>query len=432
MSCRKRFLLFFLKFVLSCSLSFGQGIYKDTLKITIPEADSIFRAKNLQLLAEKFNVDATRALIVQNRLWDNPTISINQNVYNPETSTTGGRKWFNVSNNGETSVSVQQLFLLAGKRNKRIKLAELATQREEQNYFDMLRTLKYSLRSNFYNIFYLRQIIKVYDKETVSLSKLIKVYEAQLEKGYISKKEVLRLKSNLFSLETENLGFLTQLNGALADFNVLLHTSNVNYFPVMDDARSSYISPDSLQLGEMIDTAFVHRYDLKMAQTDVANSQMNLSYQKALAIPDVSILAGWDRNGSFVHDYNYVGLQFDLPFFNRNQGNVKSAKFALESNKYKLQSSEDQVKADVIQSYGTLLETDRLYNHFDTKFVNDLDVLIDEMAKNYEKRNISLIEFLDYYDAYKENAVQINNLQYNRINAFENLNFSVGKDITNK
>jgi cobalt-zinc-cadmium efflux system outer membrane protein len=86
----------------------------------------------------------------------------------------------------------------------------------------------------------------------------------------------------------------------------------------------------------------------------------------------------------------------------------------------------------VIQSYATLLETERLYNRFDNKFVKDLDSLIKEMIRNYEKRNISLVEFLDYYDAYKENAVQVNNLQYSRINAFENLNFSVGKDITNK
>ena len=59
----------------------------------------------------------------------------------------------------------------------------------------------------------------------------------------------------------------------------------------------------------------------------------------------------------------------------------------------------------------------------------DLDILNEEMLKNFEKKNISLIEFLDYYDAYKENVVQLNNLLYNRINAFENINFSVGKDI---
>ena len=218
----------------------------------------------------------------------------------------------------------------------------------------------------------------------------------------------------------------------MSDFNVLMQTSNICYLPVINDIQYSFKSPDSLKLQVLIDTAFLYRYDLKMTQTELANNQINIAYQKALAVPDVTFAAGWDRNGSFVHNYNYVGLQIDLPFFNRNQGNIKSANFAMESSKYKLQNSENQVKADVIQSYATLLETDRLYKMFDNKFINELDILIDEMTKNYEKRNISLIEFLDYYDAYKNNAVQINNLLFNRINAFENLNFSVGKDITNK
>jgi cobalt-zinc-cadmium efflux system outer membrane protein len=273
----------------------------------LPKADSIFQARNLLLLAEKFNIEASRALILQSRLWDNPTISVNQNVLNTESVTNGGRKWFDFSDKGETSIQVQQLFLLAGKRNKRIKLAEFATQREEQNYFDMLRTLKYSLRSGFYNIYYLHQILKVYDKEMASLGNLIEVFENQLEKGYTSKKEVLRLKSNLFSLENEKLGFLNQLNSSLADFNVLMHTSNVHYLPEITDAQTAYSSPDSFKLQTLIDTAFEHRYDLKIAQTDVNNNKMNLSYQKALAVPDISLSAGWDRNGSFVHNYNFRG-----------------------------------------------------------------------------------------------------------------------------
>ena len=49
-----------------------------------------------------------------------------------------------------------------------------------------------------------------------------------------------------------------------------------------------------------------------------------------------------------------------------------------------------------------------------------------------EKRNISIMEFLDFYDAYKNSIIQLNNLQNARANAIENLNFSVGKDIANK
>jgi cobalt-zinc-cadmium efflux system outer membrane protein len=408
---------------------YGQEVFNDSLKVTLQQADSIFTMQNLLLLAEKCNIDAAKAQIIQARLFNNPAFTVNQNVINTEYKTNGGRKWVDYSDKGETSVQIQKLFLLAGKRNKQIKLAELTATKEEQIYFDLLRTLKYSLRSGFYNIYYLKQILKVYDKEIASMNKLIEAYQGQFEKGYISKKELLRLKSALFSLENEKIGFSSQLINSQADFNVLMHTSNIFYLPQPDTSAFDKFSPEAFKLQTLIDTAYVHRYDLKMAQSDLSISLLNLTYQKAMAIPDVTLSAGWDRNGSYIHDYNFIGLQMDLPIFNRNQGNIKSAKFIAESSKYKLQSAEDQLKADVISAYANAIETNRLYNKFDNKFVADLDILNEEMLKNFEKKNISLIEFLDYYDAYKENVVQLNNLLYNRINAFENINFSVGKDI---
>jgi len=424
----KRQVIFLFLILITVNL-LSQECFKDTLKLSLNQADSMFILQNISLLAEKCNVDAAKAQIIQARLFVNPTLSVNQLLYNTEYQTNGGRKWLDYTNTGETSIQIEKLFLLAGKRNKQIKLAELLANREEQSYFDLLRTLKYSLRSSFYDIYYLQQITKVYDRGIASLSKLIEVFQGQFDKGYISKKELLRLKSSLFSLENERLSYSGQLIGSLSDFNVLMHTSNLYYLPIIDTSKFENITPESLKLQELIDTASQNRFDLKMAQADVNINQTNYGYQKALAVPNLTLSAGWDRNGGYVHNYNFVGLQIDLPFFNRNQGNIKTAKLLEESSKYKLQSTEDQVKADIIEAYANALENNKLYKKFDKKFVIDLDELNGEMLKNFEKKNISLLEFIDYYDAYKENIVQLNSLLYNRINAFENLNFSVGKDV---
>ena len=410
---------------------FNQELYKDSVKVSLKDAENIFLKKNLTLLSEKYNIDAARAQIIQSRVWDNPTISINQNVVNSEYQSNGGKHYFDMTNTGETSAQIQQLFLIAGKRNKRVQISQLSAQKEEYNYYDMLRTLKYTLRSDYYNIYYLEQILNVYKREITSLTKLISVFEAQSEKGYVSKKEVLRLKATLFTLENEKLGFVTQLHNNLADFNVLLQTANTFYLPMPEDLTKSFTSTSSLSLQALLDTALQNRNDLMMAQADIDISEMNLKYQKSLAVPDLTLSAGWDRNGSFIHNYNYIGLQFDLPFFNRNQGNIKTAKFTIESNKLKVQSVKDRVKADVIQAYSLALENDNLYTKFDTKFAKDMDDLSEEMLKNFEKKNISMLEFLDFYDAYKQNVIQYNNLQNNRLNAFENLNFTIGKDILN-
>lgn len=422
-----RFLLSCFILLFSSSYIVGQESFKEVKRIGVTEADSVFLSKNLLLLAERYNVDAAKAQIMQVKLFNNITLNVSQNVYDPNR-----KLWFNASSKGETASSIQKLFLLAGKRNKLIKIAELSYNKEEQTYFDLIRTLKYTLRSDFYNIYFLNQTLSLYDKEISSLSKLIAVFDKQLEKGYVSKKEVLRLKSFLFSLESEKQGYSTQLISSLSDFNVLLHTSNINYVPQVDAKSLTFATLDSIKLLSLIDTATTHRYDLRMAQSDIDINKANLNYQQALATPDITIGAGWDRNGSFVHNFNFLSMQIDLPFFNRNQGNIKSARFNVESSKAKLLSTMDVIQSDVSQAYSNALSADRLYRKFDDQFVNDLDTLVEEMVKNYEKKNIGIVEFLDYYDAYKNNIVQINNLKNNRANAFENLNFAIGKDLTNK
>jgi cobalt-zinc-cadmium efflux system outer membrane protein len=420
--------VFFIAFTIS-QFFYGQVSYIDTLRISLQKADSLFLANNLILIAEQYNVEASKALVLQSRLWDNPNVVVNQNLINTEYRTNGGRKWLDWTDKGETNAQIQQLFLLAGKRNKRVSMAELTAAREEENYFDLLRTLKYSLRSGFYNLYYTQATIRIYDQEIKTLSKIIQAYESQLENGFASKKDVLRLKATLFSLENEKNGFTTQLINNLADFNVLMHTTGIYYAPMPDTALLSHISTDSLNLRRIIDTALVNRYDLKMAKADLNIDQFNLNYQKALAVPDLTVIGGWDRNGSYIHDYNYLGLQVDLPFFNRNQGNIRSARYNVESSRMKLQNTEDQVREDVIQAYSILMQNQRLYTQFDKKLSENLESLNQEVIKNYEKRNISLLEFLDFFDAYKEDMIKLNTLLNNRANSIENLNFSVGKEV---
>ena len=92
-------------------------------------------------------------------------------------------------------------------------------------------------------------------------------------------------------------------------------------------------------------------------------------------------------------------------------------------------NASDKVKTDVILAYTNVFSSNKLQNQFDEKFMLDQQTLIEEIVKNYEKRNMSTLEFLDYYDAYKNNVIQFNNLRNSIANAYENLNFSVGKDL---
>ena len=189
------------------------------------------------------------------------------------------------------------------------------------------------------------------------------------------------------------------------------------------------VSQTSYQL--LIDSAIVNRPDLKALNANIVFSDNNLRLQQAYAKPDITISANYDRLGSYVKDYNSIGVAFPLPLFNRNQGNIRNAKIQVDENKVEYESGLDRVKNDVTTNYITALRSEKLLLSFDPKFDADLKNLIEEVFINFQKKNITMLEFLDFYDSYKQNVLQLNQLRFNKMSALEQLNFSVGKIIFN-
>src|SRR6202012_2824677 len=81
----------------------------------------------------------------------------------------------------------------------------------------------------------------------------------------------------------------------------------------------------------LMDSAYHNRTDLQIARANTHINQLNYNYQKSLAVPDLSLSLGYDEAGSFLTNYYGIGASIDLPFFNRNQGNIKSAKAQIAS-----------------------------------------------------------------------------------------------------
>src|SRR5579864_4292761 len=101
------------------NLASGQ-VYTDTLKIKLDSAEHVFLRNNYSLLAQKYNIDAQKALIIQAKLWPNPNLSFERGPVIPLYDPTSNFHHSNFFLNSENAASLSQLILLAGKRNKQI------------------------------------------------------------------------------------------------------------------------------------------------------------------------------------------------------------------------------------------------------------------------------------------------------------------------
>ncbi|HEX8020095.1 TolC family protein [Mucilaginibacter sp.] len=400
----------------------AQAPNSDTLKVNIKQIEEQFLKNNLTLIAEKYNIDNAAAQVITAKLFANPDFNFQNGILNDT---------HNAYKN--QSVGISQLFTTAGKRNKNIRLAQIGVEQAKYQFFDLLRTLRFTLRTDFYTIYYNQQSAIVYDLEISSLKKTLSSFKEQYAKGNIAQKEVLRIQSQLYSLLAEYNSLVSGMEVTQSELKMLIKASPQSYIvPLVDTSLVNTISATTIPYSKLLDSAYVNRYDLKNARITVDYNQTNLALQKAIAVPDITFSLGYDKYGSFNNNYVGGGIDFNLPVFNRNQGGIKQARIAIDQSKIQLENQQNQVTMDLASSYKEALRTEDLYNSFDPAFKTDFTHLINEVYKNYLLRNIGLLEFIDFYDSFKTNTIQLNNIQLNKITSLEQLNYVTGTPFFNQ
>ena len=399
----------------------------DTVFLSLEKTEKAFLAHNLRLIAGRFGVDAARAAVVQAGLWSNPNVAVEQNVYNQFTG-----KYFDASSSGNTEVQVQQLFLLAGKREKEERLAEIGAGTAQENLNDALRILRHELRTDFFDLYYRRRSMTFYDRSIATIQRTVTAIETVYAKRAVLLSEVVRLKSLLLSLEKERLDIASDIFKKENNLRLLLNDSTLHgsvIVPLLDQSRADTLDLSNLNVEQAVAIALENRSDYRIAEQNVLSEEANLSLQEALAFPDITVGGRWSRAGSYIPNYYAITLSVDLPFLNRNQGNVEASVMTLEANKRSRDLMRKSVQADVADACQKAVETDRLYKSFDRKLVAQYEELVEGMVNNYERRNIGIVEFTDFFEAYRTSMVQIYQLENNRLDEIENLNAAVGADI---
>ncbi|PJZ76167.1 TolC family protein [Leptospira neocaledonica] len=394
--------------------------------LELAKAEELLWKNNLLLLASKFNIDARKAGIEQAGLYANPNIFVDQSIFAEPT-----QRYFDFTRSGQTVVQIQQVFLLGGKIDKRVRVAELSAKMSEQEFYDLARALITKLRRTFYFIHYYRDAIAFYDKSLIALEKTVNSAELAHKRRAVLQSEVLRLKALLFFLRKEREDLRIKVLEKEADLRVLLNEDTyknqaVAIVPVLDLDFVEKASMEGLKLDNMLAKAREYRPDLKKAVQALRYEEANLELQHANAIPDLAFGPMYNRGGTAFQNYWGITAQLNIPIFDRNQGNIKAAEKSIQVRKQELKNLILEVENDVSVALATAKAKDDLYRKFRNTYTKDYADLAEDMILSYEKRYISILEFADFFETYRSSIVEMLRLQTDRMEAIEGVNYSVG------
>lgn len=327
-------------FLFASMASYGQ---RDTLSFTPEEAEKTFLEKNLLLVASRYNVDASTALIRQARLWDNPVLLTDQTLYDG--------KFFRHSKlpdgapAGEIYLQVQQLIRTAGKIRKLSGLAATNAEISELQFRQVMHHLRYSLRNDLFQSNQLLLSIGLYEKENEQLKKLLTAMDAQLQAGNISQKDFLRIQALQVSVLQEENEYKKQLNDIESELQTILALDARSFVkPVVPVAQGTM---EPLSADSLLAAARENNPDYLLEKANLLYSRNNLEYQQALRKPDLTVGVEYDKVNSYVPNYYGLTVSLPLPLINRNQGNIASAAFTVKQEQALVLQKESQLKADI-------------------------------------------------------------------------------------
>jgi cobalt-zinc-cadmium efflux system outer membrane protein len=397
----------------------------DSLYLKFPDAEKIFLQNNLALLSARYDVDINKAYKQQAGYWDNPVLNTDQNIYDGKFfrhKTENGQQY------GQVYIALQQLILTAGKRNKLIKLANDNVLSAEQQFNDLLRNLKFVLSSDFNILNQLWQTNTIYNNEIEAMQKMVAGMDEQLKVGDISQKDNVRVKALLYSLQSDQADLLRQVADIQKDLRVLLNVSDSTFVVPQLDA----LTPSGeIILQTLLDSAKSNRPDFQLSQINLLTQQHNLAYQKALVTPDVTVGVEYDHASNYIPNYYGLAISLPLPILNRNKGNISAAKFSIKQAETGVQQVQTQVEQDIAAAYNKWLISSSITKTASTELGDQYDKLMQNMISSYKERQISLIEFTDFFDAYKDSHLKQLAQQANLRNAAAELNYTTGTSIIN-
>jgi len=415
-----RFCAFFL--VLGCAL---KGSAQQAL--TWEEVRSLFETNNPTLLADKLNIDESRAEEITAFLRPNPTFTLTadgtqiapeRGVWRPFVGTF-------------ESPGISYLQERRHKRQLRLESAKKGTLIAESSHADMERTLLFTLRGAFVATLQAKAVLLLAKDNLAYYDHVLQISRDRFSAGDIAQIDLDRLELQRVQYESDLQAATENLETAKIQLLTLLNSRTpIDQF----DVTGTFDFNDQLMpRDEFRKIALDTRPDLKAAVEAVDKAQTDHKLAVANGSTDPTWSVWYTHNSSNNNPFgiNTLGVSVGIPLriFDHNQGEKLRTQLDITRNQRLRDAAEAVVLSDVDSSYATVDSTLILLRPYKAKYLQQSVRVRDTIFFAYQHGGAALLDFLNAEAEYR--TVQLNylNLVGSYLTAAAQLNQAVGREV---
>jgi outer membrane protein, heavy metal efflux system len=403
-----------------CLLLVGAASGQNTTRISLDQAIDL-------ALAHNHSIKASRTLILQNEaqeitanLRPNPTLGFDTQfvpIFSPQDFSAD-----NLNATQQFDIGVGYLFERGHKRQRRLQAARDQTAVTRAQVADSERTLAFNVGQQFVNVLLAESTLQFAMEDLKGFQQTVEISEAQLKAGFIGEGDYLKIKLQLLQFQTDVSSARLARVQALVGLRELLGYDAIPAdFDVIGDLA---YQPVNAKLETLQAQALRERPDFRAAELGITAAKSQILLAKANAKVDV--------NGTY--DFSHVSgensasifVNFDLPIFNRNQGEILRTNHALTQAQEQEQSASDTVLSDVANAYEAVKSNDEVVQLYTSGYLKQAQDSRDISEYAYKRGAASLLDYLDAERSYRSTQLAYRQALASYMTALEQLKEALG------
>jgi cobalt-zinc-cadmium efflux system outer membrane protein len=390
------------------------------VRITLDEAIQMALEHNHNLKAARTTIQQSEATEITANLRPNPVLTADAQflpIFQPDKFSADY-----INTIAQFDLGVSYLFERGRKRQHRLQAARDVTAQTRSLVADNERSLAFFTASQFVTVQLSESTIELAEQDFKSFQNTVDISDARYKAGDISQGDFLKIHLQLLQFQQDVAQARLARVQALVGLRQLLGYESV---PADYDVAGAFdYQPVKLKLEDLQAKALAERPDLRAARQGVtaANSQ----YQLARANGKVDVLGTFDYDHvNAVSTGSFFG-SFQIPIFNRNQGEIARTHFAItQADELRLAAS-DLVMTDVSDAYEGVRDNDEVVVLYRSGYLDEARLSLEISEYAYKRGAASLLDFLDAERSYRSTQLAYRQALASYLTAVEQLREAVG------
>ena len=354
-----------------------------SLRMALREA----RENNLALKAEKFSIDIAETDVVTAGLRPNPVLN-NQALQLVSPAHFPEQTGLLNSHNVQNWWQLTKTFQVAGQRANKLDFAGRNAVVAEKSYLETERSLLRDVADKWLEAWIALRQLDMLGIAKSNVDSLTRINQVRFRNQVITQTDLFRTQVLARQYEVRYKAALQEIANRQRELQQLLGRRE----NIAIDTADSFLPVFSAGRDSLLSQSLAGRSDVTAAKSAIEAANSNIRLQRSLAYPQPELGIIWNPQNAVP----YVGVYgtIDLPFFSRNQGEIRKSVVQKARAEQQLEAVRSRLETEVTNALASYETHQKNVSGFQP-ILEQSNLILENVKYAYLKGGTTIVDFLE-------------------------------------